>query len=306
MKYLPFYIMALVLILAAGCEDLEEVTLHHEPYLNIYANVTAADPALNYVNVFRTTAYGEPDRYEIDSILYHEFYNPSSGDTITYQTFYIDTSYAVNDAKVWFVQDGDSLPFVEKRQGFYAPEDTNFSIVTGDVYDLIVETEDFGTATASETALAPVSWERADTLFISLSNPADSLAWTDIGGAYRVIFKRHYVSPYYEYIYTFHSVEVRNPFWGYDTSRYDPLFNPDPFYQAIHGEWSESDTLVLSVSVMAYSQSYLDYQSLQQMQFATGIIRYPTINDFRVNIDNALGAFTSVSLSGERPVVFVP
>ncbi|MDZ7820847.1 MAG: hypothetical protein U5N26_02970 [Candidatus Marinimicrobia bacterium] len=59
MKYLPVYLlMIFALFFTAGCEDLEEVPIYHEPYLNIFANVTA-DPGLNYVHVFRTTAYGD-------------------------------------------------------------------------------------------------------------------------------------------------------------------------------------------------------------------------------------------------------
>ncbi|MFO7841497.1 MAG: DUF4249 family protein [Fidelibacterota bacterium] len=306
MKNIFFCMMITVLVLFTGCEELEEVQIRHDPYLNIYANVTAADPDLNYVHVFRTTAYGEPDRYEIDSILYHEFYFPSSGDTITYETLYIDTSYAVNDAKVRFICGGDSIFFIEKTQGVYVPEDTNFHIETGEIYELYVETEDFETATASETALSPVSWYSEDTVVISLSDPSDSLRWENTGAAYRVVFRRHYQTEYYDHNYIFESEEVSENFWKYDTSRYDEIFNPDPFYRQIHGEWSVSDTLELTVSVVTYSASFIDYQSLQQMNMLTGIIRYPAINDFRVNIDNALGAFTSISVSGERTVIFVP
>jgi hypothetical protein len=63
--------------------------------------------------------------------------------------------------------------------------------------------------------------------------------------------------------------------------------------------------LELKVLVKAYSSSYLDYKSLEQMALTTGFIRYPTLNDFRVNIDNSLGAFTSMSVSDERVVMFV-
>ncbi|MDD3095999.1 MAG: hypothetical protein PHD63_07140, partial [Candidatus Marinimicrobia bacterium] len=80
----------------------------------------------------------------------------------------------------------------------------------------------------------------------------------------------------------------------------------DPFDQYLNGEWSDSDSLELDVSIVAYSNSYLDYKSLENMQMTTGIIRYPTLSDFRVNIDNALGAFTSISVSDERKVLFIP
>lgn len=298
-------LMAAMLFFSA-CEYVEEVIIYHEPYLNIYANVTAADKDLNYVHVFNTTGYGEPDRYEIDSVIYHEFYNPSSGDTIRYETLYIDTSYTVKDAEVAYINGSDTIRFYESAQGVYIPLDTNFVINTGSEYVLYVKTEDFGTVTARERAMAGVEWENTEPCVISLSNPADTLKWNNIANAYNVIFTIHYQYEYWEGYYTFESEEVRQPFWVYDSSNYDKLFNQDPFWEQIYGEWSESDTLELSVSVVAYSDSYLDYKSLEQMQATTGIIRYPTINDFRVNIDGALGAFTSISVSGERKVLFVP
>lgn len=304
-KFLLTGLMAAVLFFSA-CEYVEEIIIYHEPYLNIYANVSAADKDLNYVHVFRTTGYGEPDRYEVDSVIYHEFYNPSSGDTIRYETLHIDTSYTVKDAEVAYISGTDTIRFYEYAQGVYVPVDTNYTINTGQAYNMFVKTEEFGTAAATETAMASVSWLDTSRCVISLSNPADTLKWENIANAYNVIFTIHYQYEYWEGYYTFESEEVREPFWTYDTNRYDNLFNPDPFYSAIHGEWSESDSLELTVSVVAYSDSYLDYKSLEQMEATTGIIRYPSINDFRINIDGALGAFTSISVSGERKVLFVP
>ena len=156
------FIILLILGMSA-CSDWEEVTIHHEPYLNIFANLTAADKSFNFVHVYKTTAFGEPDYYEIDSIIYHEFYNESSGDTITYQTFYMDTSYAVNDAEVYFIHDDDTIKFKESIQGIYYPVDTNYTIITGDEYRLYVDTEDFGTATCIAKRLcSPINWEQAE------------------------------------------------------------------------------------------------------------------------------------------------
>jgi hypothetical protein len=194
MKKTLYILLTIMLVLGfVACSDYEEVIIHHEPYLNIFANVTAADKSFNFVNVYRTTAFGEPDNYEIDSIIYHQFYNESSGDTITYETFYIDTSYAVNDAKVYFLHQGDTIKFKESIQGIYHPVDTNYTIITGDEYQLYVETEDFGIATAVEEALPPINWQQAkdDTIWISLSNPVDTLWWSDLGGAYYVRFLVH-------------------------------------------------------------------------------------------------------------------
>lgn len=290
------------------CSELEEVIIHHEPYLNIFANVSVADPDYNFVHVYRTTGYGEPDYYELDSIIYHEFYNESSGDTITYQTLYIDTVYAVNDAKVYFLHNADTIHFYEHIQGIYELVDTTVDIIVGDIYDLRVETEDFGVATSSEEALPPISWNNTpqDTVWISLSDPTDTLFWSNIGGAYNINFSRTYHNDWGDdWTYPFESVEVRDPFWAYDTSNYDALFNRDPFYDVLNGPYSNVDTLELQVSVVAYSDSYLDYKSLEQMDMTTGFIRYPTINDFRINIENSLGAFTSMSVSDERVVMFV-
>ncbi len=308
-------LMMLLLLAMSGCDTLEEVRIYHEPYLNIFANVTVADPELNYVYVYRTTGFGEPDRYELDSVIYHQFYNSSSGDTIRYQTFYIDTSYAVNDARVFFLHGDDTIAFVEKMQGVYLPTDTNFTIVTGEIYDLYVETETFGVATASEEALSPITWTDGETgpMLISLSDPSDSISWSNNGGAYKVIFYYTYHSSWgdWSYTYEFDNSTVREPFWKYDTSNYDALFNPDPFYEMLHDSvWVDTayallDTLELTVKVIAYSNSYLDYTSLQEMNFLTGFIRYPAINDFRINIENSLGAFTSMSISDERTVLFV-
>ncbi|MBW6458098.1 MAG: hypothetical protein K0B52_02945 [FCB group bacterium] len=299
-----------LLLLFAGCDYVEEVIIHHEPHLNIYANVSAAEYERNFVHVFRTTGFGEPDRYEIDSIIYHEFYNPSSGDTITYQTLYIDTSFAVNGAKVYFLDGPDTIRFYEKAQGIYFPEDTAMQIIVGREYDLYVETPEFGVATATETALNPISWNHSvnDTILISLSNPVDSIFWSNIGGAYKIIFEhlvRYFFEYVYEYIYVIEERDLRDPFWAYDSSDYDFLFNPDPFKNILYSEYWDIDTLELYIRVIAYSESYLDYTSLQNMQFTTGFIRYPTINDFRVNIANALGAFTSMSFSDQRIVRFV-
>ncbi|MCK4813683.1 MAG: hypothetical protein KAT14_07080 [Candidatus Marinimicrobia bacterium] len=308
MKYIQNITLIMIMIFMIACDvPIEEVYIYHEPYLNIYANVSAADSDLNYVCVYHTTGYGEPDRYEIDSIIYHEFYNPSSGDTITYQTFYIDTSYAVNNAEVYFIHGADSIHFVEKIQGIYRLEDTTVTINVGGEYDLYVVTEEFGTATATELALPPVTWNHdvQDTVIISLSNPSDSIAWSNISGAYNVTFRHHIRSPYYDWTYIFESEEVREPFWKYDTSRYDPIFNPDRFYGILYSEYSDIDTLELTVTVVAYSNSFLDYSSLKQMSMTTGLIRYPSINDFRINIENALGAFTSMSVSDERVVLFI-
>lgn len=290
----------------SACSDWEEVVIHHEPYLNIFGNITAAEKTFNFVHVYRTTAFGEPNWYEVDSIIYHEFYNESSGDTITYQTFYIDTSYAVNDAKVYFLHDGDTIKFSESIQGIYHPVDTNYTIITGDEYQLYVETEAFGTATATEEALAPISWEQAsdDTVWISLSDPDDTLRWTNIGSAYYIQFIAVYRSPWGSYAYEFTTEQVRDAFWAYDSSNYDDLFNYDPFFNYLYAEWNP-DTLELQVVVNAFSDAFLDYISLAQMQWTTGFIRYPTINDFRVNIDNSLGAFTSSSESEMRTVMFV-
>jgi hypothetical protein len=289
-----------------ACSDYEEVIIHHEPYLNIFANVTAADKSFNFVNVYRTTAFGEPDNYEIDSIIYHQFYNESSGDTITYETFYIDTSYAVNDAKVYFLHQGDTIKFKESIQGIYHPVDTNYTIITGDEYQLYVETEDFGIATAVEEALPPINWQQAkdDTIWISLSNPVDTLWWSDLGGAYYVRFLRTYHYRFGSYTYPFTQEQVREPFWAYDTSNYDELFNYDPFANFLDSDYNP-DTLELEVVINAFDDAFLDYISLAQMQWTTGFIRYPTINDFRVNIDNSLGAFTSSSESEKRVVMFV-
>ncbi len=309
MKKYSYIIFIILFILGmSACSEYEEVVIYHEPYLNIYANVSSADIHKNYVNVYRTTAFGEPDYYEIDSIIYHQFYNESSGDTITYQTLYIDTSYAVNDAKVYFLHNGDTLHFFERTQGIYELVDTSVNIVTGDIYDLRVETDDFGVATASEEVLQPISWEHevTDTIWISISDPQDTLKWTNIGGAYDVRFMITYRSEWSDYTYTylFESEQVREPFWTYDTSKYDDLFSYDPFSNYLDSDYYP-DTLELQVSIVTYSDSYLDYKNLEQMQMLTGFIRYPTINDFRVNIDNALGAFTSMSVSDERVVMFV-
>jgi hypothetical protein len=287
-----------------SCDYVEEVIIYHEPHLNIYANITAADKSLNYVHVFRTTAYGEPDRYETDSIIYHEFWNPSSGDTIRYQTLYLDTSYAVNKAEVYYFHDEDTIRFYERSQGVYVPLDSHYTIHTGDVYGLWVNTEEYGLATATETAVAPVEWDDTASCVISLSDPVDTLKWGNIAAAYEVIFRFHYDYGEWQGSYIFESEEVREAFWIYDSSKYDPIFNPDPFARAM--EVSESGILELTVSIVAYSASYMDYKDLENMQMTTGIIRYPTINDFRVNIDNALGAFTSISISDERKIKFVP
>ncbi len=307
MKKYTHIILAILLILSAvACSDLEEVIIYHEPVLNIYANVSVADPAMNFVHVYRTTGFGEPDRYETDSVIYHEFYNESSGDTITYETLYIDTSYAVNDAKVYFLHGTDTIRFYEHMQGIYELVDTSVNIIVGDLYDLRVETEDFGVATATEEALPPINWNNTpqDTVWISLSNPTDTLFWSNTGGAYNVGFYMSYNYGWGSYSYPFENVDVRDPFWVYDTSDYDILFNQDPFKQYLDREWNP-DTLELEVLVKAYSSSYLDYKSLEQMALTTGFIRYPTLNDFRVNIDNSLGAFTSMSVSDERVVMFV-
>lgn len=296
----------LSLLALAACDYVEDVIIYHEPYLNIYANVTAADKSLNYVHIFRTTGYGEPDRYETDSVIYHEFFNPSSGDTIRYETLYIDTSYAVNDAEVFFIHGADTLRFYERSQGVYVPLDIHYNILTGEEYRLWVNTSEFGSANASEIALAPVLWQENTPLFISLSDPDDTLRWLPGAAAYKLLFRFFYKDEYWEWSYVFYDTETRETFWAYDTSDFDPLFNPDPFYQYLHGAWSDSDTLELDVAVVAYSDSYLDYKSLENMQMTTGIIRYPTLSDFRVNIDNALGAFTSISISNERKVYFIP
>ncbi|MEA2077962.1 MAG: hypothetical protein U9O95_08095 [Candidatus Marinimicrobia bacterium] len=307
MKKFQNIILAILFILTmVACSDWERVVIHHDPYLNIYANISVADPDLNFAHVYRTTGYGEPDRYELDSIIYHEFYNESSGDTITYQTLYIDTAYAVNNAKVYFLHNADTIHFYERMQGIYEIVDTNVNIITSDIYDLYVETADFGIATASEEALPPVNWNNTpqDTVWISLSDPTDTLFWGNIGGAYDVKFYYVYRSDWGNYRYEFESVQVRDAFWAYDTSDYDILFNQDPFAQYLNAEYYP-DTLELDVSIVAYSDSYLDYKSLEQKDLLTGFIRYPTINDFRINIDNALGAFTSMSISDERVVMFV-
>ncbi len=300
-------LFAILLILGmSACSEFEEVTIHHDSYLNIFANLTSADKIFNFVNVYRTTAFGEPDFYEIDSIIYHEFFNESSGDTITYQTLYMDTSYAVNDAKVYFLHAGDTIKFQESIQGIYHPADTNYTINVGEIYELYVETQEFGSATAEEEALPPISWEQAanDTIWITLSDPVDTLKWSNTGSAYYVRFIKTYLSDWGSYSYEFTTEQVRDPFWVYDTSNYDELFSYDPFAQFLNAEYYP-DTLELEVSIHAFSDSFVDYMSLAQMQWTTGFIRYPTINDFRVNIDNALGAFTSMSESDKRVVMFV-
>lgn len=307
MKKLLFIILSIGMIISMiTCSELEEVIIHHDPYLNIFANVSVADHDLNFVRVYRTTGYGEPDHYELDSIIYHEFYNESSGDTITYQTLYIDTIYAVNDAKVYYIHNADTIHFYERTQGIYELVDTTVNIIAGNIYDLHVETGEFGIATSTEEALQPISWDHSvqDTIWISLSNPVDTLKWSNIGGAYDVNFKYTFQDEYWSFSYDFERAQVRNSFWTYDTSNYDILFNPDPFAQYLGSDYYP-DTLELDVSVVAYSDSYLDYKSLEQMAMTTGFIRYPTISDFRINIDNALGAFTSMSVSDERVVMFV-
>lgn len=303
------YIIPIILIIFSffSCTDFEEVLIHHDPYLNIYANISSASPELNFVHVFRTTGYGEPDRYELDSILYHEFYNPSSGDTIRYQTLYIDTVYAINDANVYYIHNNDTLHFYEAAQGFYKLVDTSVHIITGDSYELHVETEDFEPAYATEEALSPINWifpeNEEDTLWISISDPSDTLRWTDIGSAYDVNFEITYRYEWGSYSYNWENVQVRNPFWAYDSTEYDDLFNYDPFKNFLESDWNP-DSLELAVTIVAYSESYLDYKSLEQMQLTTGFIRYPTINDFRVNITNSMGAFTSLSVSDKRTVMF--
>ena len=51
------FVILLILGISA-CSDWEEVTIHHEPYLNIFANLTAADKSFNFVHVYKTTAFG--------------------------------------------------------------------------------------------------------------------------------------------------------------------------------------------------------------------------------------------------------
>ncbi|MFA6617767.1 MAG: hypothetical protein WCT23_01705 [Candidatus Neomarinimicrobiota bacterium] len=293
-----------------SCSDYEEVTIYHTPFLNIFANISAGGADSNFVHVYRTTGYGEPDRYELDSVLYHEFFNESSGDTIRYETLYIDTVYAINGAKVCYLYNGDSIKFYEAYQGVYRMVDTSVNIIAGEEYELVVETKDFETARSIEKVLAPINWiypsELNDTLWISVSDIPDTIRWTNNGGAYDLKF---YYTYYYEwdgsrYTYEFENIQTRESFWAYDSSIYDELFNPDPFKRYIENDW-DADTLQLQVSIVAYSDSYLDYKSLQQMQMTTGFIRYPTINDFRVNITNSLGAFTSLSVSDKRTVMFV-
>ncbi|GEM_PF-975539 len=308
MKKYIYTILAVSLLLSIfSCSDLEEVVIYHEPVLNIYANISAANPAMNFVHVYRTTGFGEPDRYETDSIIYHEFYNESSGDTITYQTLYIDTSYAVNNAKVYFLHGADTIRFYEHIQGIYELVDTSVDIVVGDIYDLRVETEDFGIATASEEALPPITWmhSESDTIWISISDPeADTLKWNDVGGAYNVRFNAIYRSDWGVYTYELLTEQVRDPFWAYDSSRYDGLFDMDVIYEYLYSDYY-ADSLEVIATVISFSDSYLDYKSLEQMALTTGFIRYPTLSDFRVNINNSLGAFTSLSVSDSRVVMFV-
>ena len=303
-KYTHIILVLLLVFSMIACSDLEEVVIYHEPVLNIYANISVADPAMNFVHVYRTTGFGEPDNYETDSVIYHQFYNESSGDTITYETFYIDTSYAVNDAKVYFLHGSDTIHFYEHIQGIYELVDTSVNIVVGDLYDLRVETEEFGVATSSEEALPPITWSNSqqDTVWISISDPeADTLRWSDVGGAYNVKFDVVYRGYWGVDTYEFLTEQVRDPFWAYDSSRYSGLFDMDRIYDYLY----YSDSLEVIATIVSFSDSYLDYKSLEQMALTTGFIRYPTLSDFRVNIDNSLGAFTSMSVSDERVVMFV-
>lgn len=309
-KIIYIFSIAILVFGLFSCSDYEEVTIYHTPFLNIFANISAGGVDSNFVHVYRTTGYGEPDRYELDSILYHEFYNESSGDTIRYETLYIDTVYAINRAKVCYIHNGDSIKFHEVQQGIYHIIDTTVNIIAGEEYELIVETKEFETARSIEKVLAPINWiypaEINDTLWISLSDISDTIRWTDIGSAYDVKFYYTYYSQWdnSSFSYEYENVQTRKAFWAYDSSDYDKLFNPDPFKEYLGSDWYR-DTLELQLSVVAYSDSYLDYKSLQQMQLMTGFIRYPTINDFRVNITNSLGAFTSLSVSDKRTVLFV-
>ncbi|MDZ7820848.1 MAG: hypothetical protein U5N26_02975 [Candidatus Marinimicrobia bacterium] len=74
----------------------------------------------------------------------------------------------MNDADVWFIRGNDSIVFFEKTQGVYVPRDTNVQIESGSSYDLYVETDNFEPASASETALSPVSWDHGERMVISL------------------------------------------------------------------------------------------------------------------------------------------
>lgn len=329
MKKIILPLIVIASILFTSCDpELERVVIQHEPLLNILANLSPNYNEMNYVHVFRTTATGEPNYYELsDSIIYHEFYNESSEDTIRYETFYIDTSYAVNDANVYYILGEDTITFYEYIQGIYLPTDTNFTIQTGGEYNLIVETSDFGTAVSYETAIAPVSWLEDSTIVLSLSNftdssyydsvaaPAegtypDSLRWTDTGTQYSLILSASWTDVGYYFSETF---PLENPVWDYDSTGYNDLFNPDPFLRALKNgyydrdtwEWHSLDTLSVWATVITYSQSYLDYQKLQTYSFLSGFIRYPSASDFRINIDNSLGAFVSSSKSESRLIHIV-
>ncbi|MEA1987292.1 MAG: hypothetical protein U9N76_07370 [Candidatus Marinimicrobia bacterium] len=297
MKNKIILISLIFIIFSCGNWGPEEIIINHEPMLNIFAHFSSTSAKSNFVKVAHTISISDPEYVETDSLIteYTEFW--VDGDTLEWNYYYYKPTYVIENANVFAINsNSDTIDFQHFSEGVYLPNDTTFLFNANEEYSLTIITDSFDVATGNVTIAEKPEFTITDTIF-HLDENDWKISWTDINDfGYDVKMELDYDSTFYtdttKYFYFYFDDEVEENEWSYDSTEF-MFYNPFKEFP--------SDTIITWITVKSYSEYYDKYFDVND---GMGI-GYITMDDFYLNINNALGAIVSSAKSDSQKVVFI-
>jgi len=293
MKKIILIILMFLMLYSCGDWSPQEVIINHEPMLNIVAHFSSTNTKNNFVKVAHTLSISDPSETKTDSLITEYRIDDENGDTTEWNYNYFKPNYIIEDAIVYAVNsNSDTIRFNYLSEGIYLPTDTTFLFEASEEYQLNVVTNDFDKATGDVVIAEKPEFVLTDTIF-HLDDNSWTIKWSDATSyRYNVGMELDYKSyqdygDYFEYEVTTEDTE-----WNYNTSDFT-LF--DPF------ENCGRDTLIVWMIVQSVSEYFNEYFNIDN-NMGMG---YITIDDFYLNLENALGTVISSAKSDSQRVVFI-
>lgn len=293
MKKIILTIFVFLMLYSCGDWSPQEVTIDHEPMLNILAHLSSTNTNNNFVQVGHTLSISEQSEIETDSVITAYWIDGETGDTIQYEYPNYKLTYIIEDANVFFTNlNLDTILFDYFSEGFYLPADTTFLFEAGEEYRLNVITDEFDKATGDIIIAGKPEFVLEDTIF-HLNENNWAIRWTDATSyKYNIEMELDYESYQNNRNYFEYEVSLEEAEWSYNST--DFTFY-DPF------ESFEKDTLIVWMTIQSVSEYYNEYFNLDD-NIGLG---YITIDDFYMNLNNGLGAVISSAKSDSQRIVFV-
>ena len=293
MKKIILVILMFLMLYSCGDWSPQEVIINHDPMLNIFAHFSSTNTKNNFVKVAHTLSISDPSEIETDSLLVEYWIDEETGDTIEYSYNYYKLNYIIESAIVYAVNSNlDTIYFDHLSEGIYLPIDTTFLFKASEEYQLNVITDDFDKATGDVVIVGKPEFILADTIF-HLDDDNWSIKWSNATSyRYNIEMELDYKSCYDYSDYFEYEVTIEDTEWNYN-SRDFTLFDPFENYRR--------DTLVVWMIVQSVSEYFNEYFNIDN-NIGMG---YITIDDFHLNLENALGTVISSAKSDSQRVVFI-